>query len=95
MTAEEKIKLLAAALSTHQLVEAYDIMASRKEDDMREWHAGSLIRDVLLDELERRNEPAFFEWMSGNDASPARYFLTSGDGFMTENENAAENCVIV
>lgn len=68
----EKVKALMASRSMEDLVK--DFEATEKEERMTEELA--MVRGWIMDELERRNEEAFWQWIEeGYEESPRKYFL--------------------
>jgi hypothetical protein len=75
MEAREQLKNRIAQMSTAQIVETFDAMLHKDREPEQEWQSRSIVRGALMDELEMRDAEAFFDWLGGNDASPAAYFL--------------------
>lgn len=75
MEAREQLKNRIAQMSTAQIVSVFDAMLHKDHEPERDWQARSIVRGALMDELERRDAEAFFDWLGGSDASPAAYFL--------------------
>lgn len=68
----DRVRALVASRSLADLVGDFEV--TEKEERMTEELA--MVRGWIMDELERRNEEAFWRWIEeGYSESPRRFFL--------------------
>ena len=69
MKVGQMVAEMVAAQSTTILVEVFEMTEADPTPE------SLTIRGWIMDELERRDEPALWAWIDSNEGSPRRFFL--------------------
>jgi len=72
MNARMKLQAAVASRTTEELVLLFEHSDSQMAAHPKET---PVVREFLMDELERRNPEAFIDWMDANTNSPRQFFI--------------------
>lgn len=68
--AEAKGRALVAKRTTYQLIEDFEETNNKKLDEYL-----PIVRGWLMDELEKRDQSAFNNWIDSNESSPRKFYI--------------------